>query len=71
MPGAYSEFRFWSPVLDAEAVRISMQGGQGTEYFMIIKADDGRRYREKRDEALSMIEEAIEAGLEPGQVLPA
>lgn len=48
-----------------------MAGPRGGEFFVIIKADDGRRYREKRDEALSMIKEAIEAGLEPGQVLPA
>ena len=71
MTGAFSEFRFYSPILDAEAIRISMVNARNAEFFMIIKADDGRRYREKRDEALSMIEEAIEAGLEPGQVLPA
>lgn len=68
---SYSEFRFYSPVLDAEAIRISMPGKQPNfEFFMIIPAADGRRYRERRDEALELIELAIREGLEPGEVLP-
>lgn len=68
----YSEFRFWSPMMGCEAIRISMPGKQqGTEYFRIIPAADGRRYRERRDEALDLIELAIRSGLDPGEVLPA
>lgn len=69
---AYSEFRFFSPVMDCDAIRISMQGKQpGTEFFRIIRVEDGRRYRERRDEALHLIQLAIDAGLEPGEVFPA
>lgn len=68
----FTEFRFYSPVMDCEAVRLSMPGNiPGQEYFRIIPAADGRRYRERRDEALAMIELAIRSGLEPGEVLPA
>lgn len=69
---AYSEFRFYSPIMDAEAIRISMPGKRpNSEFFRIIRADDGRRYRERRDEALTLIQMAIEGGYEPGEVFPA
>lgn len=69
---AFSEFRFWSPIADTVMVRISMTNGKAQgEYFAFIPAYDGRRYRERRDEALDMIETAIREGLEPGEVLPA
>lgn len=42
-----------------------------SEYFCIIPASDGRRYRERRDEALDLIEMAIRQGCEPGEVVPA
>lgn len=58
-------------MLDCEAIRLSMPGKvQGTEFFRIIPASDGRRYRERRDEALDLIQMAISAGLEPGEVFP-
>ena len=44
---------------------------EGTEFFRIIRAEDGRRYRERRDDALSLIQQAIDADLEPGEVFPA
>jgi hypothetical protein len=66
---SYSEFRHWSVVHDREMIRISMQH-QG-EFFMLIPAYEGRRYRERRERALEMIQAAIDAGLEPGEVLPA
>lgn len=68
---AYSEFRFWSPILDADAVRLSMSGTKGGEFFVIIRADDGKKYRERRDRALGLIQQAIDEGLEPGEVVPA
>lgn len=67
----FREFRFWSPIMDCDAIRISMPGPLGGEFFSIIPAADGRRYRERREEALAMIELAIRSGLEPGEVLPA
>lgn len=65
----FSEFRFWSVLHDKDMVRISM--AHNGEYFVMIPATDGRRYRERRDRALEMIQQAIDAGLEPGEVLPA
>lgn len=65
----YSEFRHWSVLYDKEMVRVSM--AHKGEYFVMVPADEGRRYRERRDRALEMIQAAITAGLEPGEVLPA
>lgn len=64
----YSEFRHYSPLIDAEAVRISCWDSRGGEFWMLIPAADGRRYRERRNEALDAIAIAIADKLEPGQV---
>lgn len=65
---SYRSFRFYSPDLDSEAVRLSMADGLGREYFVIVPAASGWRWRECRDVALDAIEGAIEAGDEPGEV---
>lgn len=67
----FSEFRFWSPVHNTDMVRISMVNDRNGEFFCFIPAYDGRKYRERRDEALETIQSAISAGLDPGEVLPA
>ena len=64
----YREFRFFSPLDDAESVRLSMADTQGREYFTIIEASYGKRWRERRESALVAIEEAIEAGWPPGEI---
>lgn len=64
----YSEMFFYSPMLDSEAVRISMWNEAGGEFFQIIPLMSGRVYRERRSQALSYIEEAIRLGLQPGEV---
>jgi hypothetical protein len=64
----YSEYRFYSPLLDSEAIRISVSDGRTGEYFMIISNVDGKAYRESRDRAVAAIERAIELGLDPGEV---
>lgn len=65
----YSEFRFYSPLLDSEAARLSMANERGQEYFSVIPAEvSGKAYRAARDEALDLIEHAIMVGLEPGEV---
>lgn len=64
----YSEYRFWSPLTDQEMVRISMTGTHNAEYYAFIPAYSGKRYRERREEALDMIETAIVQKLEPGEV---
>ncbi len=66
----YRQFRFYSPTLDAEAVRLSMANEAGQEYYMIVAASEaGRRWRERRDEALAAIDDAIGRQDEPGEVL--
>jgi hypothetical protein len=77
----YHEFRFWSPMLGCEAVRLSVTGGAAAaqfhgrgvvtqEYFAIIPADElGRKYRDRRNAALAAIDAAIAEGREPGEVV--
>lgn len=66
----HKEFRFWSVVLGCHAVRLSMFDHAGQEYFMVIPFPEGRTYRQKRAEALELIEEAMRLGLDPGEVVP-
>lgn len=67
----YSEFRFFDVINDRESLRVSMPNSHGAEFWVIIPADDGKKLRQRRDDALDMIEEAIRCGLEPGEVVPA
>jgi len=64
----YREWKFWSPVLGRQAVRVSVAHPQG-EFFAIIPADGtGKQNREQREKALDLIADAIEEGQEPGEV---
>lgn len=66
---AYQQIRFYDPMLDCEAVRISGFSGRG-EYWMKLPLDpSGRRRREQKEKALEAIEEAIASGCEPGEVI--
>lgn len=64
----FREFRFYSPSLDAEAVRLSMVDDQNREFFTILGAASGKGWRERRDAALTAIEDAIMAGDPPGEI---
>lgn len=65
----YSEFNFYSPILDSDALRISSSDSQGGEFFVIVaKPATGRSVRELREKSLRAIESAIESGLDPGEV---
>lgn len=77
--GFYREFRYWSPLLGGEAVRLSVTGGEeaaifhgagaaGAEYFAIIEASSGRSMREARERAFEAIDRAIRRGDAPGEV---
>jgi len=69
MNAGHSEHHFWSPILGAAAVRISMADDAGLEYFMIIPDEDGGApYRLARDRAISAISTAIAEGDDPGEV---
>jgi hypothetical protein len=65
---AYSEFRYYSPIYDCECARLSMFDSHGGEFFTILAVEDGRKWRERRNEALDVIETAIREGLQPGEV---
>ena len=65
----YSEFEFYSPILDSRCLRISVGDGQTGEFFAIIPVPAmGRSLREARDRALNAIESAMDLGLLPGEV---
>lgn len=66
---AYREFRFYDGMNDRQAVRLSVASPRGGEFFMILPRENGRRWRERRTEALGFIAEAIERGLNPGEVV--
>lgn len=67
---AFQTLRYWDVALDGEAVRISGFDGRGGEYWTKrALPTSARARRAQREEAEALIEEAIEAGLEPGEVL--
>jgi hypothetical protein len=68
MRRTFREFGFWSPTLGGDAVRMSMWDARASEYWTIIPRILGSSYREARTAALEMIQKAIDAGREPGEV---
>jgi len=64
----YSEFRYYCPVEDCEMARLSISDEKGGEYYMIVKDEGGKKYREARDLALDSIELAMRNGEFPGLV---
>lgn len=62
------EFRYFCPFRDCEIVRLSTADADGREYFSLIEASEGKRWRETREEALEKIEQAIHLGWPPGEV---
>ena len=49
-------------------VRLSMVDKHNREFFMTIPERGAKKFRERRDEAIDAIQEAISLGLQPGQV---
>ena len=45
-----------------------MVDSHGQEYYAIVSVEAGRKWRERRDEALAMIEDAILDKLPAGEV---
>lgn len=58
----------YSTLTDCEMVRISATDKHHREFYALVPRDQGRRWRERRDEALENIEAAISQGCEPGEV---
>lgn len=64
----FHEHRAYSVQHDAEMVRLSLVDARGGEYFAIVPAADGKAWRERRNAALDLIDEAMNAGAQPGQI---
>lgn len=66
---AHQTLRFYDPRIDADAIRISGFSGRGEFWIKEALAPAGAKRREQKERALDLIEQAIEAGLEPGEVV--
>lgn len=65
----YQALRLYSITAGCEILRVSMCDERGGEFFVQINADMGAKaLRQKKDEALDVIMDAMERGDEPGQV---
>ena len=65
----FREYKFWSPMLGENSVRLSVPDDHGREVFMILPMPtSGKAWRDEREEALQAIEAAIMRGDEPGEV---
>ena len=62
------EFDYWSPILGCDATRYSIPDANGREYYAILRRDDERAYARLRRQAEAAILQAIEMGLQPGEV---
>lgn len=62
------EYRFWSPLLGEEALRLSVYNQHGHEYFAIVPAEDGKKLRELRQTWGERFYDAITSGQDPGEV---
>lgn len=64
----YTEYRAYSPIIDAEQVRLSMYDDRGGEFFALVPAAGAKKWRERKDAALDAIMDAMDAGALPGEV---
>lgn len=68
MNTTFHEHRCYSPIHDAEMVRLSLFDKRGFEFFALIPSENGRKWRERRDKALDAIADAMQAGDVPGEI---
>lgn len=68
MTASLLEFAYWSPTHGAEVTRFSLADDLGQEYFAFVPSTEGSTARRLRDKAADALEQAIERGLEPGEV---
>jgi hypothetical protein len=66
MPGNYTQYNYWSPILGTNACRLSMRDARGSEFFAIVPRVDGKAWKDIRIATLTMIQEAIDSGNDPG-----
>ena len=65
---AYSKFDYWNPGTGDMAVRYSGFSGHGEYWLSLPAAPGGKSRRGQRDWVLTLIEEAIGRGDNPGEV---
>lgn len=65
---SYQIIRYYSAATDREMARISMFDERGSEFWTEV-LHGGKEWRKKRDEAVELLANAIEAGDEPGEVI--
>lgn len=63
-----TEYRYWSPVMGCDAVRVSSFDARGDEFYMLLEEHSGASWRCKRQEAAEIIDLAMRQGLPPGEV---
>lgn len=66
---AYQQVQFYDPFEDAQCVRISGFSGRGEFWCKRIVPPSGKARRDMLAAALELIQAAIEADLEPGEVI--
>ena len=64
----FQQLRTWSPVTGDYVWRVSAPNQHGHELFMLIDGDR-RGYRPRRAAALMAIQDALDAGCDPGEVI--
>jgi hypothetical protein len=65
----FSEYSFYSILLDSDALRISVSDGRTGEYFAIVpKPSSGKSLSKVRETTLNAIEAYMDAGYPPGEV---
>jgi hypothetical protein len=68
MPASLSSFSYWSTTHGAEVTRFSMADDLGQEFYAFVPSTEGATARRLRDKAADALEQAIERGLEPGEI---
>ena len=67
----FRQYHHYSPLLGGMAVRVSACDARGGEFFMILPREPRKTWRLRRTEALELIGAAIDARLDPGEVVAA
>lgn len=67
----YQALRYYSPAHDCDCTRLSIFDGKGGEFFQTVPMTmgQGKAWREERERRLEQIEQAIDLGLQPGEVV--
>ena len=69
MPLTYSQIRYRTADYEHKLARISICDERGGEHFVVVHDNAGAKaFRERRDEAIELIADHIEAGYDPGEV---